>query len=203
MTIDFNSAEYQEYLKFQQADNVSRSYDDAYLPYLFDTLLKDFDYTKARTIDVGCRQFDSFELFRDKFGNLITGVDIGKEGIFYCQERNKTGFIEQDAHTMLERFGKESFDLIISFHAFEHMLHLPVVLKNCYDMLSPGGYFYFAIPLPCYDWGALSGHRYSIKDLGEMTRLCDDAGFTKLHHAQLYEAGKFRPEQEGLFLLQK
>lgn len=200
MTNLFETEEYKVYLKDQLEDTCADSYDYKYLPYVESKLPK-LDYENFKILDVGSRKFDSWDYFREKYNNDIVGIDIGAEGLAYCKAHSKTGMMNVDAHRMSECFDLESYDMIISFHAFEHMYDLPLVVKNCFDLLKPGGYLVFALPVPSFN--LKRGHWYDIPDQSAMLQICSNAGFNEVCYNELIDDYRFRPEQEMIGIVKK
>lgn len=196
---DLNSEEYKKYLKDQVDDNWAGSYDSKYIA-LLESLLPNYDFAKAKVLDVGTRAFDSWNIFLDKWNNRITGIDVGAEGIEYCKKHNKEGFIECDAHRLREKFDAASFDLVMAFHSFEHMYDLPMVLRQCHEVLKPGGHIFFALPIPSFNW--MKGHWYDVPSEEAMQKLCQDAGFGKIIYSERYTDLRIRPEPEMVALLE-
>lgn len=198
MTTDFNSPQYKAYLQDQQLDNVSGSYDSKYL-----SLLKkwkpDLEYQGKEILDIGTRTFDTWEYFLEHYSTEITGIDVGFEGIEYCKKHKKHGFIELDAHKMMERFDENTFDLVLAFHSFEHMFDLPLVIENCHKVLKPGGLLFWAIPIPSFNWGR--GHWYDIPNERFAHQLCTHRGF-KLLKTVTYRDLEIRPEVEMIALME-
>lgn len=199
--VDFNSKEYNEYLKDQKEDNVAPGYDEKYLTFLESSILPGYAFKDKKILDIGSRTFDGWEYFIDKHDTRITGIDVGVDGLEYCRQRNKSGMIECDAHRMDEFFQGTSFDFITAFHSFEHMFDLAKVLHNCFKLLNAGGYLYFALPIPSYNWK--KGHWFDVPDESYMIQLCKDAGFSTVLYSNVFPACTFRPEQEMLGLVQK
>lgn len=197
----FEDPKYKAYLQDQYTDTIGAGLDYKYLDYLTKTLMPNFDYKTAKVLDVGGSAFNSWDYFLEHFQNQITGIDIGQQGLELCKAAGKTGMIEQDAHKMDERFEPESFDLIFSSHAFEHMFDLPRVLRNCAKILKSGGFLYFALPMPSFNWGR--GHYYDVPNNEAMLKMCKDSGFSKVLHEELVRDLRFRPEQEMVGLVQK
>jgi 2-polyprenyl-3-methyl-5-hydroxy-6-metoxy-1,4-benzoquinol methylase len=200
---DFDSSEYEVYYKDQVQDNNALIPDiiNKYLELLTKELLPDLDYPSISILDVGARGFESWDYFIDTYSKEIVGIDIGAEGLEYCKEHNKHGMIELDAHKMKEHFPEEEFDLIIALHSFEHMYDLPLVLENCNKVLKPGGYVFFALPMPSYNWKR--GHWYDVPTNEAMLKMCDEAGLNKVLYHEWNRDLKYRPEQEMIGLVQK
>lgn len=200
---DFDTETYKTYIEFQVNDNLAVGYDNQYLTYLESNILKGYDFKNAAILDIGSRSFDGWDYFIKNHNNRITGIDIGREGLEYCKQHNKTGMLEVDAHKMADYFLPKTFDFITAFHCFEHMLDLPKVLENSFKLLNPGGYLYMAVPIPSYDWGPESGHRYNIPSVQSFVDMCSKAGFSQPIYTELISDFRFRPEQEMLGLFKK
>jgi 2-polyprenyl-3-methyl-5-hydroxy-6-metoxy-1,4-benzoquinol methylase len=193
-------SDYLEYLDDQRSDTIGGSSDDAYLKFLTSSLLLSENFKNKKILDIGCRVFDSYNYF-DALGADIVGVDIGKDGLEYCKKNNRP-CLDQDAHYLDQIFQPETFDLIITFHALEHMYDLPLVLKHCYNLLKLGGYFYYAVPAPSAK--TKRGHWYGIDSDEHMINLVCGAGFQrdKIIHAKHYTE-YFRIADEAVGLVRK
>lgn len=201
--VDFDSEEYGVYYKDQVQDNNALMPEviNKYLDLLTQNLLPKLDYKEIDILDVGARGFESWDYFLDRYDREILGIDIGQEGLDYCKKHDKTGMIEIDAHRMGEKFGSESFDLIIALHSFEHMYDLPLVLRNCTNILKPEGYVFFALPMPSFNWKR--GHWYDVPTNEAMLQMCKDAGLTKILYEEWVRDLRYRPEQEMVGLVQR
>ena len=209
--IDVNGPEYEYYYRDQVEDGLGGGADEKYLDYLTKTLLPAFDYKTAKVLDIGCSRFTTWDFFRDHFHNPITGCDIGREGLELCKREGKTGSIELDAHFLADYFPADSFDLILSFHALEHMVRVDLVAKHIHTILKPGGYAYLAVPSPSLFRGeqlpdgtrrSKGHHAFWANNAGFLAHF-RKAGFDKVLHDEVSPACRFRPEQEAVCLLQK
>ena len=193
--------DYSVYLKDQRQDTVVGEYLKGpvfkYCDLLSRKLLKGVDFSKLSIIDVGCREFYTYDYFLEKFKNKIKGIDIGLEGLQFAKRKN---VIDLDAHKMGDYFGSYKFDLILAFHVFEHMYDLKLVLKHCNFILKPEGFLYFAVPIPAKN--TRRGHWIEIANEDEMVGLCANYGFQPVFH-KVYPPGVFRDEKEMLGLFQK
>ena len=202
-----NTDEYKQYLEDQHKDNIfesqylnmGQSWINRYCNFLRESLLKDFDYATSRILDVGCREFFTYDYFLENCNNKIEGIDVGEEGLNYTAKEKKPA-IYCDAHKMLGTYKSDWCDLVMSFHSFEHMYNLPEVLKNCCEILKENGYLYFAVPVPVKN--EKRGHWYDIPSVEAMNKMCEDTGFEKVF-AKQYPKGMFRNEQEMVGLYQK
>lgn len=199
--VNINTEKYKNYIEDQRSDGLGGGADDKYLDYLTKTLLPGFDYKAAKVLDVGCSRFTTWDYFKEHFSNEIVGIDVGREGLQHCKEHKKYGSIELDAHFLGEYFPPEHFDLVISFHALEHMFDLEAVITHIYNVLKPGGYFYCSVPSPSLH--RERGHYQIWYSNSEFLTRLEHCGFNKVLHDELVQDLRFRPEQEGIFLLRK
>lgn len=186
--------DYSIYIENQRAETGGAGVDHKYLSYLVDTLLPDFDYSGARVLDVGAGMFKSFDYFLERFNNKIVGIEIAEMSIKYAEENNLPLY-DIDAHLMDEYFAEKSMDLVVSLHSLEHMLDMPLVLSNCYKILRPEGYFFFALPIPVAQLAKHEGHWYPCDTPEEMVSLTTGAGFTMVTHF-MSENDQFRAGSE-------
>lgn len=192
--------EYRYYLKDQKEDVLAgsemRRIIYKYCDFLREKLLRGIDYKKATIIDIGCREFFTYDYFLNKIGAKILGIDIGVDSL---KSTRSKGVIDLDAHRLSEHFAPNSFDLILAFHSFEHMYNLEEVLIGCHHILKRRGYLYFAIPMPAKN--ARRAHWFDIENEEKMIRMCESAGF-EMKFVNTFTKGAFRGETEmlGLFV---
>lgn len=202
---DFNSKEYKDYYADQKADTIGAGLGSVYLPKLIE-LLPNFNFGYASILDLGAGPFDTFDWFLKNYNVKIWGADIGDCVLEYAKEKqwseDKLGFLEfpLDAHKLTEEFAPEAFDIVISFHALEHMYDLPQVLSEINKVLVPGGYLYQAVPIPSYNWK--KGHWYDIPTESYMDDLIRKAGFEVIY-SELISDLRYRPQQEMISLNRK
>jgi 2-polyprenyl-3-methyl-5-hydroxy-6-metoxy-1,4-benzoquinol methylase len=197
--------DYEFYLEDQKKDGIfpderveeGRGWTHQYCNHLIKKLPKDYDFSDKKILEVGAREFFSYEFFRDKFSVTPTGIDICEKGIEKSKDK---GIIELDAHFLDEHFDSDSFDLVMSLHALEHMYDMHKVLRNCNKVLKSGGYLYFAVPIPSFN--SRKGHWFDIPSVEKMTEFCEDAGFKKVY-TEFFSKEKFRPEPDMIGLFQK
>jgi SAM-dependent methyltransferase len=194
-----NPEEYKQYINDQVNDGFGGNKDLEYLGFLTKELKPDLEYSKLEILDVGTREFRSYDFFLEQFGCKITGIDICKVALERAKQEKKP-LIELDAHLLNTEFCENTLDLIISFHAFEHMYDLPRVLRHCFNALKPNGYLYFALPVPVFNWKR--GHWYTVEKIDDMKKLLRAAGFKNEWSIHSKE-GKFRPDIEMIGLASK
>lgn len=151
---------YEEYLQDQMDDHLGADYDKL-VKYCDDFIAKTGIDVKGKMIlDLGCREFHTFQYFKEKFATEIIGIDVGIEGHDYARGLKRPS-IFVDAHDM-SLFGDQSFDAILSIHVLEHMYDLDKTIAECARILKPGGFFYIAVPFPCQNLH--KGHWQEITD---------------------------------------
>ena len=197
--MNFESEDYKIYLQDQTSETLGAGIDYKYFTHLVEDILPDFDYSNTKILDVGTGSFNSYLFFKEKYNNIITGIEIATISL-EKSAKDGTGVLNIDAHRMCEYFKNETFDLVYSSHSLEHMFDLPLVIKNCYKVLKSGGYFYFSLPIPCYNWK--KGHWYDVPDISTMTRYCINEGFVMVH-SEYSTNGKYRAENEMIALARK
>lgn len=199
--------EYERYLKDQRDDTM---FEERHLEMgknwmyqYMDICVKhvdSIDFSKANILDVGCREFFSYDYFKEKYNNVIKGIDIGEIGLKYTEKEGKS-VINADAHKLLDTFSPESFDVIMAVHSLEHMFDIKKVVENCHKALKKDGFLYLAVPIPCHNTGR--GHWVDIDDKEFVLDLLKDVGYT-CRYVQSFGRGQpVRKEDETIGLFQK
>jgi len=192
--------DYELYLQDQKSDTLALEPEVIkkavykYLDFLTKKI-KNINFKSAKILDVGCREFYTYDYFLKKYENLIQGIEIGPEALDFSKRKNIT---EVDIHEMTSVFKYNSFDVILSFHVLEHMYDLSVALKNCRAILKKNGILFFAIPMPSHD--TRRSHWLSLANQKEMIKLLGESGFKSVFY-KTYPADVFRnePEMIGIF----
>jgi SAM-dependent methyltransferase len=89
---------------------------------------------------VGCGDGQEAEVLGEFFGCQVTAIDI--DGNF--APRHGVEFRRMDARAMT--FAADSFDLVYSFHALEHIVPPEPVVEGIRRVLKPGRYFCLGTP---------------------------------------------------------
>lgn len=127
---------------------------------------RNHDYTGWNILDVGCREFFMEPLFP---GANVFGIDINR----YAKEYNPK-VIVADAHHMEEEFDPEQFDLIMCIHSLEHVYDIPLVIRNAFTLMKPGGILFITSPMPAVKGGCDFS---DIPSTEYMIEVCEKAGF--------------------------
>lgn len=194
--------DYQTYISDQQEDSlamVPEVIEKAVYRYL-DFFVKEntsLNFKKIKILDIGCREFFSYDYFKKKYNLTISGIEIGPDALEFGKRKNIT---EVDIHFMDTVIKRNSYDVLLSFHVFEHMYDLPLALGKCRNILKKGGLLFFAIPMPAYD--TRRSHWVNIPNKKHMLKLVEDAGF-KIIFEKTYKANIFRNEPEMLCIAKR
>jgi len=196
-------SEYNDYLEDQRNDTIGRGLGSKYMPRLLE-LLPDYSFKNKVILDVGCGPFTTWDWIREREKTAaVIGLDIGKatEELAETWSVTKNEYLRVgDAHDLIKYMSPGTCDLVVAFHSFEHMYNLPVVLRGCYDVLTPGGYLYYALPMPSYNWKR--GHWYDVPNESAMNEMLTNESFAVLS-GEVFSNGEFRPEQEMVGLARK
>ena len=138
-------------------------------------VLSDFFGTGFRSfaiLDVGCSTGIMASYFSDYFREVV-GIDIDEPAVQYAREnflRDNIEFSIGDAMDI--RYPKNSFDVVICAHVYEHVPDAEMLMSEIHRVLKPGGICYFsagnrlAVKEPHYNLPFLSvmprsfAHRY-------------------------------------------
>lgn len=116
-------------------------------------------------LEVGCSLGNTLEAASRK-GLDHLGIDVSSFAVRYCQDRG----LNASTETLQELVGKEEiFDLIFMQHVLEHFKDPFTILKQCNELLAPGGMVLILIPNSNYHSAKRqrNGHRfYSKKGVG-------------------------------------
>ncbi len=93
---------------------------------------------------VGCGRGAEAGILARAFGARTIGIDIGAEFAFDPVEAAPAVLMKMDARALT--FAGETFDLIYSFHALEHIPCPTDALKEMSRVLRPGGHFLLGTP---------------------------------------------------------
>lgn len=120
------------------------------------------DMRDMRVLEVGCGMGDLARVLAQDYGCTVYAVDVMRHAE-WVEQPTQAGvtFMEGDISNGTLGFDESSFDRIISFVAWEHILHPWSALANCQKLLAPRGKKYL------YAWlygSTHASHLYSITD---------------------------------------
>lgn len=118
----------------------------------------------TRVLEIGCGMGDLSRVLAEEYDCTVIGVDMMRHNEWAEHEgaRGLT-FLQGDIARDTLGFAESSFDRIISFVAWEHIIHPWSALANCQRLLKPTGKKYM------YAWlygSTHASHLYSITDDG-------------------------------------
>ncbi len=99
-----------------------------------------------RLLDVGCGRGIRLLSFRNR-GFAVEGVDFQPEVVTDVREKLDLPMTCSDVNSLRERLPSDAFDLITAFCVLEHVPDVSLTLRNCYDLLRPGGWLVGTVPL--------------------------------------------------------
>ena len=134
------------------------------IPALFSLLP---DLTDKKILDLGCGFGEHCKEFVKKGAAEVIGIDISTKMLEIANKENSDPKITY-LNMPMEDIGElcEKFDLVISSLAFHYIEDFDGVVKNIYNLLSPGGLFVFSQEHPlstCY----AGGDRWTRDENGE------------------------------------
>jgi SAM-dependent methyltransferase len=109
-----------------------------------------------RILEVGCGDGMLSRVLAGEFGAEVVGVDVLAYDAWQLPRSGKVDFHVHDIAGR-DNAGFGSFDRVVSFAVFEHIVHPHAALKAIHDLLRPGGKAYIYANL--YR-GAKASHRY-------------------------------------------
>ena len=119
-------------------------------------VLNDFvgtDFRLFSILDVGCSTGIMANYFSDYFGQVV-GIDIDEPAVQYARENfTKDNINFNMGNAMDIRYPKNSFDVVVCAHVYEHVPDADSLMTEIHRVLKPGGVCYFS-----------AGNRLSVKE---------------------------------------
>jgi SAM-dependent methyltransferase len=101
---------------------------------------------RPRLLDVGCGRGLRLLAFRDR-GCDVHGLDFQPEVVDYVQKHFGIPVACAGVENLDRHFAPASFDLVTAFYVVEHVVDVAEVLRTCFRLLRPGGWFVAAVPM--------------------------------------------------------
>jgi len=125
----------------------------------------------TKILDVGTGTGKTFELL-NQYGN-VTGIDISKEAIKFCQQRGITNVIKGDAQSI--PFKDLSFNLICAMDIIEHLDLETVTIRDFHRVLCKNGILLLTVPAFMFLWGRhdeinIHKKRYTVEEILSLLR---------------------------------
>jgi SAM-dependent methyltransferase len=99
-----------------------------------------------KILDVGCGRGLRLLEFRRR-GFDVQGMDFQPAVIEYLRNELNIPAVCADVDGLPAAFAPASFDIITAFFLLEHVPDVGSVLRNCFSLLKPGGWFIGAVPM--------------------------------------------------------
>ncbi|HZN36398.1 MAG TPA: class I SAM-dependent methyltransferase [Pirellulaceae bacterium] len=112
----------------------------------------------ARLLDIGCGQGLRLIEFRRR-GYDCHGIDIDAAAVAAVQKQHGIPAVCGDLATLEDHYPPQSFDVITAFCLLEHVPDVAGLLRQCFELLRPGGWMVGVVPLIDSAQIALFGRR--------------------------------------------
>ena len=112
--------------------------------------------TTVKVLDIGCGSGNVARTIA-RNGFKVTGIDYAENMLLYALKKQKKEplgivYINMDARNIIDRFEKETFDIIYANMSLMDMDGLETILHGIGSILKKGGQFTFSITHPIFSW---------------------------------------------------
>jgi SAM-dependent methyltransferase len=111
-------------------------------------------------LDIGCGRGHRLQEFQ-RLGCHVEGADFQPEVAEYVNRELGIRTCCCGIEDIGRHFAPSSFDLVTAFYVVEHVLDVRQMLRSCFLLLKPGGWFAAAVPLSDSLQAAAFGPRWS------------------------------------------
>ncbi|WP_438042788.1 class I SAM-dependent methyltransferase [Sorangium sp. So ce128] len=112
---------------------------------LVDEFLTDEMVRGKHALDVGCG-LGYFSEALAKRGAIVTACDLGPNLVEATRKRVGCEAVVADALRLVDQFGRDRFDLVLSSECIEHTPDPQACLRQMAGVLKPGGYLSLSTP---------------------------------------------------------
>lgn len=103
------------------------------------------DVTNKRILDLGCGYGENDRYFKEHGAAYVLGTDISNHMLEIANKENKIDGVYYKNLPMEDIFSlNEKFDIVISSLAFHYVCDFDSLIKNIYNILTPGGILLFS-----------------------------------------------------------
>lgn len=120
-------------------------------------LAKIINLSEKRVLEIGCGRGEVLASLTTDYGCRCVGVDVSSYDEWDRHSEGGTVFLKADLTQDATALAKEKFDLVVSYAAWEHIVHPYSMLVRAYELLESGGEMYFTANL---HRGPKASHRY-------------------------------------------
>ena len=126
---------------------------------LLESLTERFSLEGKKVLEIGCGSGDLVRLIADYCDvESIVGIDPGLTSWYGGSESKGENWSVQDGDSMNLEFTDNSFDIVVSYVTFEHIVDIGKALSEIRRILKPHGSFYTEIG---GIWTSAAGHHWS------------------------------------------
>jgi cyclopropane fatty-acyl-phospholipid synthase-like methyltransferase len=114
------------------------------------------DLRDTSVLEIGCGQGYEAYVVANDYGSSIHGVDVNEYTTWAQLASDRVSFTCGDM-TQDNPFARESFDRVVSYTVWEHVVHPRRLLRETFSVLKPGGLALIRANLYA---GTMASHRY-------------------------------------------
>lgn len=157
--------------------------------------------TPGKVLDAACGVGYGADWLAKDVRTHVTAIDRDSQALNVAAQRfanDNVTFCQDDCHTLEETRKHAPFDAIVSFETVEHLPRPTHFLRQCCEVIKPGGTLVVSTPNASARTGLQAEWQYHEKEYTarEFTELLADCGFhnVQLYGQQLTELGKLREQ---------
>jgi len=114
-----------------------------------------------RLLDVGCGRGVRLPALRD-LGYDVVGADFQPDTVRSLQEEFGIPAVCCDVGDLTSAFPPSSFDVVVAYYVLEHVVEPVALVRDCLELVKPGGWLVLAVPLADSLQAMLFGARWVV-----------------------------------------